>query len=158
VADVLLAAEGLAALRMPDVSLADGSGDPVLAPLRRFDLRRFGRPIADVPVDEATQRRWARAWFLRRLQLFGLIPLSLAALGLFAAYMITGSNDLLPFHLGFLVLPLIAPNAISIWMMQRPARPLAQVTRDGDVVIAGVDPRAAARWMAANPKGTVTIL
>jgi len=158
VADVLLAAEGLDGLRMPNVSLADASDDPVLVPLRRFDLRRFGRRIADVPVDEATRRRWDRAWLMRRAQVFVLVPLSLVALVLFVAYFAADSDDFLPFHPGYLALPLILANGVAAWMMQFPARPLAQVTGDGDVVIAGVDPRAAARWMAANPKGTVTVL
>jgi hypothetical protein len=111
-----------------------------------------------VPVDETTRRRWERSWLLRRLQMFVLIPLSLLTLGLFTVYLITGSADFLPFHLGFLVLPLVAPNVVTMWMMHRPAPPLAQVTRDGFVLVTEVDPRAAARWMAANPKGTVTVL
>jgi hypothetical protein len=57
-----------------------------------------------------------------------------------------------------LAIPLVLANGVAVWMMQFPARPLAQVTNDGDVVITDVDPRAAARWMAANPKGAVTIL
>jgi hypothetical protein len=155
VADVLLAAAGLDELRMPDVSLADASAEPALAPLRRFDLRRFGRTILDVPVDEATRRRWARAWVLRRVQVYVLVPLSVVALVLFVAYF---AVDFLPFNAGILAIPLVLANGVAAWMMQRPARPLAQVTRDGDVVVTGVDPRAAARWMAANPKGAVSIL
>jgi len=158
VADVLLAAEELGTLTMPDVSLVDASADPVLAPLRRFDLRRFGRRILDVPVDEVTRRRWARSWLVRRVQVFVLVPLSLVALVLFMAYFAADSDDFLPFSPGYLALPLILANGVAVWMMQYPARPLAQVTSEGDVVVVGVDPRAAARWMAANPKGAVTIL
>ena len=157
-ADVLIAAETLPDLAMPDVSIADASADPVLAPLRRFDLRRFGRTIADVPVDTATRGRWARSWLLRRVQVLGLVPLSLVALLLFVIYLSADSDDVLPVHPAVLAIPLVLANGVAAWMMQFPARPLAQVTNDGDVVISDVDPRAAARWMAANPKGTVTIL
>ena len=157
-ADVLIVAETLPDLAMPDVSIADASTDPVLAPLRRFDLRRFGRTIADVPVDTATRRRWARSWLLRRVQVLGLVPLSLVALLLFVIYLSADSDDVLPVHPAVLAIPLVLANGVAAWMMQFPARPLAQVTNDGDVVISDVDPRAAARWMAANPEGTVTIL
>jgi hypothetical protein len=158
VADVLILAERLPELAMPDVSIADASADPVLAPLRRFDLRRFGRKIADVPVDAATRRRWARSWLLRRVQVLGLLPLTLVALVLFVVYLAAERDDVLPVHPAVLAIPLVLANGVAVWMMQFPARPLAQVTNDGDVVITDVDPRAAARWMAANPKGAVTIL
>ncbi len=143
---------------MPDVSLADASGDPSPAPLRRFDLRHFGQRIMDVPVDEATRRRWTRSWLVRRAQMFAFVPLTLVALVLFVVYLAADRDDVLPFHAAYLAIPLVLANGVAAWMMASPALPLAQVTRDGDVVVSGVDPRAAARWMAANPKGTITIL
>jgi hypothetical protein len=77
---------------------------------------------------------------------------------LFVVYLAAEREDVLPVHPAVLAIPLVLANGVAVWMMQFPARPLAQVTNDGDVVITDVDPRAAARWMAANPKGAVTIL
>lgn len=156
-----IAARALPQLGMPARSLIDASPDPVPAPLVADLWRRFGRRIADVPVDAGTRRRLRRGWRLRWIQLFVATPLLVAVTAL---ALLTSATGLLaergawPWAAGVLLILAALANAALALLADRWRQPRAVVLRGGDVLVDGVHPSVAAEWSAANPPGAVTVI
>jgi hypothetical protein len=155
-ATLRIAADAVPALRMPAVSIADGSADPVPARLRVVEFHQFGRRLLDVPVDRATRRQLALSWRLRRIQLLIVQPLTLVAIALAVLEFV--GDDPLPFSALLLAAPLVLVNGTLFGLVLWQRLPAARRLPGGDILVYRVHPDAAARWRDANPPHAVTIL
>jgi hypothetical protein len=158
-ADVWLARDSLASLRLPSTSIVDGQ--PAASVARTCCLRRSGvsRVCVSLPVDEATAHRFART--CRRettWQRTGRpITFVIAAVALGPAAIGVVHHDLGLLLLAGLVelgLAVITILIRSVLTLQR-SRHHPILRAGGRVLVRGVDRATARAWADLNPPGAV---
>jgi hypothetical protein len=160
--DVLLATDSLASLQPPPTSIVDGR--PAMCVKRVCCLRAAGasRFAVNLPVDEATARRFARTCRLATMWRRRVVPsvLAMAALGLVPAVIGVVSHNLFLLLLSGLVqlclATLILVGRLALALQRSQHHPVL-VGRE-HVAIRGIDRATAYTWASLNPAGAIDIL
>lgn len=142
------------AVRLPDVSITDGSSGPIVvnAPFRGGMTPGGGFQL---PVASGDVKRFASArYYVVAAQVLGLLS-PLVMLAGIVLWLALGFDDGFlvwwPLFVGGLLLGAASPLVVLVSPRQLP-----RVVGGGDVLIRRVNVAAAQAWVAANPPGVVT--